>query len=165
MIKFAVLLALLALVGFTVAMPALDSEVRRIVNGTTTTIEKVPYIVSVQFFSGQWCGASILDENTLLTAAHCFDYYFDELYAVTAWNARVGSSYWSVGGEIVEFASITRHEKYNPSTYDFDVAIVKLASNLTFSDSVQPVALPVNATQLVADQDVRVSGWGRLTVR
>lgn len=47
----------------------------RIINGTTIKIEEVPYFVQVLFTS--WddsehlCGGAVLNENHILTAAHC----------------------------------------------------------------------------------------------
>lgn len=169
MIKsFVVLLGLFALLGCSVALPAsassLDIGGRRIVNGTSTTIEQIPFQVSILFFGSQWCGASILDETTLLTAAHCFDWYFDGLYAITAWSARAGSSFWATGGSVVEFASITKHPQYDPTTFNLDIAIVKLTTRLVFSPAVRPVKLPLAASTVEAGQPVQVSGWGRLTV-
>lgn len=167
MIKSTVaVLALAALLGFASAMPAssFDTDVRRIVNGTDTTIERIPFQVSILFFNSQWCGASILDENTLITAAHCFDWYFDGFNALSSWTIRAGSSYWAEGGEVIQLESVVRHEQYDPDTFDFDVAIVKLSSSVTFSDSVQRVLLAQSGSELAAGQDVQVSGWGRLTV-
>lgn len=165
MIKSVVALGLLALVSVTVANPASDFDSRRIVNGTSTTIDRIPFQVSILFFNSQWCGASILDETTILTAAHCFDWYFDNLYTLNSWTARVGSSYWSTGGQIVGFESIRRHESYDPNTFDYDVAIVKLSTRLHFSDTIQPVKLAPSTVQLSDGQPVQVSGWGRLVVR
>lgn len=158
-----VALLLVALFGVAAAFP---TETRRIVNGTTTTIDRIPFQVSILQFNSQWCGASILDQNTLLTAAHCFDYYFDypDIYPISAYSTRVGSSYWADGGEQIALQSVVRHESYDPSTYDFDVALVKLASPLTYSANTQPVELAATTGSLVAGQDVQVSGWGRLVV-
>lgn len=167
MIKsISVVVALVALLGFASAKPAsFDAQGRRIVNGTATTIETIPFQVSILFFNSQWCGGAVLDETTILTAAHCFDNYFNNLYQLSSWSIRAGSSYWANGGQLVQLQSVVRHEQYNPNTYDFDVAIIKLASPLTFDTTVQPVVLaPANGV-LYGGQSIQVSGWGRLVVR
>lgn len=165
--KLLTLLALAALLGASVALPVgddFDIGTRRIVNGTSTSIEQVPFQVSILFFNSQWCGASILDQNTILTAAHCFDYYWDKLYELNVWSIRAGSSYWGNGGVVVNIASAVSHKDYNPNTYDFDIAILKLSTPLTFSPSIQPVVLAEASSTLAAGEMVQISGWGRLTV-
>lgn len=47
----------------------------RIVGGTETTIEKIPYQASFLFYNGigylHYCGASIISTKFLLMAGHC----------------------------------------------------------------------------------------------
>lgn len=168
MYKWLAVVSLVALVGVAVAFPAApaDDETtpRRIVNGTDASIIDIPFQVSILFYDGQWCGGSILDVNTILTAAHCFDYYYDNLYPLTAWTIRAGSSYWNSGGSVVQLRSLTRHAQYVPRTYDYDILIIKLATPLTLGAGVQPVSLAQVGSTLADGQNIQVSGWGRLTV-
>lgn len=43
----------------------------RIVGGKDAFIEDFPYQVSLRFLDDHFCGASILNEKYVLTAAHC----------------------------------------------------------------------------------------------
>lgn len=43
----------------------------RIVDGEDTTIEEFPHQISLRFLGDHNCGGSIIDEYTILTAAHC----------------------------------------------------------------------------------------------
>lgn len=47
----------------------------RIVGGGPTFIEEIPYQASLQFFSRHSCGAVIINESYVLTAAHCTNGY------------------------------------------------------------------------------------------
>lgn len=53
-------------------VPAPDGK---IVGGEPTFIEQIPYQASMQFFSRHTCGAVVINENYVLTAAHCTDGY------------------------------------------------------------------------------------------
>jgi trypsin len=66
------ILAALALpaLSFGAAIPQ-DSSVQ-IVGGTAAALGEFPFIVSVQTSSGShFCGGTLLNANTVLTAAHC----------------------------------------------------------------------------------------------
>lgn len=98
----------------------------RIVGGEETTIEEFPYQISLEYGSSHRCGGSILDENTILTAAHC-TYGLSSLYFyVRAGTANLGS-----GGQRVSVSEIRENAGYNPSTINNDIAILKV--NLYFS--------------------------------
>lgn len=53
-------------------VPMLDG---RIVGGEATQIEEYPYQASLQYFLSHICGAVIISENYVVTAAHCTDGY------------------------------------------------------------------------------------------
>jgi len=55
----------------------------------------IPWQVSVQSFSSHFCGATILDESTLLCAAHCFS-----SSSTSGKTIRAGSTQRSSGGQV-----------------------------------------------------------------
>ena len=65
------------LAGYVAAQPGNDDN-DRIINGQEASITQVPWQVAVvsssepNDFYAQSCGASILSENWILSAAHCF---------------------------------------------------------------------------------------------
>jgi len=103
-----------------------------------------------------FCGGTILDSTTILTAAHC--YYGQDLTA-TNWFIAAGATHVQDAGAQTSFvASITLHENYNPTTINNDVAILKLKTPLTFNDKVKPACLP--AATLTPSGVCVASGWG-----
>ena len=56
----------------------------------------IPWQVSLQSGGSHFCAATILDDSTLLSAAHCFD-GFSPSYQFTI---RAGSRKWSSGGQV-----------------------------------------------------------------
>ena len=57
----------------------------------------IPWQVSVQIGEFHFCGGTILDTYTILSAAHCFDDYGG---ALDGFSIRAGSREWSSGGQV-----------------------------------------------------------------
>ncbi|XP_059611636.1 trypsin-1-like [Phlebotomus argentipes] len=131
--------------------PRLDG---RIVGGYEVNVEDAPYQVSLQT-SGHICGASVLSENFVLTAAHCTDGQ-----SAGRLTLRVGSSYHAKDGEMVKVKRIVQHPKYNPRTVDYDFSLLELEKPLKFSEVCQPIDLPEQDQDVEDGAMLLVSGWG-----
>lgn len=112
----------------------------RIVGGEVTTIEEHPYQISLEYGSSHRCGGSILNEYTILSAAHCTNGYVSfALYSVAIglyfYNFRLSTVYFYIragtsnvgsGGQRNRVTSVIEHSGYNPVTVDNDIAILKV---------------------------------------
>merc|ERR1711997_750376 len=145
-------------------MPSFMTNTDRIVGGQDAP-SPIPWQVSVQIGYWHFCGATILDESTLLSAAHCF-------YESSAWDLsiRAGSVAKGSGGQVVNISQIIWNTnsgfEYNPGTLDNDFVVLKLASSLTLNDDVKPACLPSSATYLdvsSSEEQCFTSGWGSLS--
>ena len=54
------------------------------------------------------------------------------------------------------------HPKYNFFTYEYDLALVRLESPLTFAAHISPICLPATDDLLIGE-NATVTGWGRLS--
>ena len=62
------------------------------------------------------------------------------------------------------FSEFYNHPNYrDDGSNDFDYAIIKLASPVTFSDRVSPICLPSASTNY-DNKVATVTGWGRLAI-
>ncbi|XP_058124442.1 trypsin-3-like isoform X2 [Anopheles ziemanni] len=154
--KIVVLLSLLAAV-IACAQAQIGPRSRaRIVGGLEIDVSETPYQVSLQYFKSHRCGGSVLNSKWVLTAAHCTD----SVLVPTALAVRLGSSRHASGGTVLRIANIFQHPKYDPETTDFDFALLELQGELSFSDVVQPVALPEQGEPVEDGTLTTVSGWG-----
>ncbi|KAJ1189990.1 hypothetical protein NDU88_006731 [Pleurodeles waltl] len=126
----------------------------RIIGGVSSSINSWPWQASLQYQGGHICGGSIINSEWVLTAAHCFQ---NGQGQVARWRVQVGKS-------TLTFMFATPVEKIivhsGFSTRANDIALLKLKSPLTFSDSVQPICLPGFDGQLSDDARLWVTGWG-----
>merc|ERR1719219_3181406 len=103
-----------------------------------------------------FCGGTILDATTILTAAHC--YHGNDLTATNYFIAAGATNVQDGSAQFSFVESITLHENYNPNNINNDVAILKLKTPLTFNDKVKRACLP-DATFNPSGMGV-ASGWG-----
>ncbi|XP_040171370.1 trypsin-4 [Anopheles arabiensis] len=127
----------------------------RIVGGFEIDVAETPYQVSLQRSKRHICGGSVLSGKWILTAAHCTDGSQPESLTV-----RLGSSRHASGGSVIHVARIVQHPDYDQETIDYDYSLLELESVLTFSNKVQPIALPEQDEAVEDGIMTIVSGWG-----
>ncbi|XP_068083831.1 trypsin-3 [Anabrus simplex] len=127
----------------------------RIVGGRATTIREHPYQLSFQVDGKHSCGASVIDAQWALTAAHCVYVALDGSVTI-----RAGSSYRERGGSVHETEEIFVHPLYNSTTVDYDIALIKVASPFLLSNDIQVIPLPSQNDDVSEGATAVVTGWG-----
>ncbi|CAD7089403.1 unnamed protein product [Hermetia illucens] len=127
----------------------------RIIGGYETTVDHFPYQISIRFLGSHRCGASLIQPNFILTAAHC-------VYGATTLFLRfvAGSSFRNSGGESLYVGKVIIHEDYEPSTGTNDVAVVRMDGFYEYTNLIQPIALASKAQRFRIGTKAVVSGWG-----
>lgn len=127
----------------------------QVIGGGDTTIEQWPWQVQVRA-GGSFCAGTLIDEEWVVTAAHCFD-YGDSTSIV------LGRTALNSGGISRASAEVIVHEAYSGTEYDHDIALVRLNSAVSFGPSIQPLALLSAAQEPNLAKDGvlgTVTGWG-----
>lgn len=134
---------------------------RRIVGGLETSVSVCPYIVAISKHGRHWCGGSIIDEQWVLTAAHCMQAVFEEDRRIlTPYTVRAGSSYHSRGGYQARINKLFFPHQYNPDGADYDFCLLRLDRPLPIGRSIAVLDLPARDYALEVDDILVVSGWG-----
>lgn len=139
----------------------------RIVGGGDADITDVPWQVGLLYsdesdnFFAQFCGGTIRDATTIITAAHCVDGATpSEIDVLVGTDALDGS------GTRIGAAAIVVNQNFNSTTLSNDAALITLASPISPfpSSTAQPLSLVSGPemTSLVQGSPLTVSGWGAL---
>lgn len=78
-----------------------------------------------------------------------------------SYAVRVGSSYRSRLGTLINVKRIFQHEKYDARNTDFDFNLLELEKTLEFNEKIQPIALPDEGIVIEDGTNCLVSGWGK----
>ena len=148
----------------------------RIINGEEAMRNEFPWNICIQaYIDDHWrvnCGGSILDEWTILTAAHCKYVSYKE---DTSIEVRVVAGCRRPFGDDVEtrcqviyydYTDVIRHPKYIRNRQN-DVAIIKLKTPLKFTNTYDAAVGPICLVPFNIPYQgmAAVAGWGKATTK
>jgi trypsin len=149
-------------VALAMAMPAMsaalpqDLGIQEIVGGEAAVAGEYPFIVSLQSTGGShFCGGTLVNGNTVVTAAHC-----SVGQSAGSVQIRAGSLNRSSGGTVARVSRITVHPSYSASTYSNDVAVWKLSTSIPTSSTVSYASLAASGSDPASGSSASVAGWG-----
>merc|ERR1711942_206242 len=150
---------LLLLLGLLASLAASQ----RIVGGEEAEPHEFPWQVSLRRKSDNFhfCGGSVLDASTVITAAHCTVIWDspDEVIIVAGEHNKVVDEGTEQTRDVTK---LLVHESYGtPKSYQNDIALWSLAEPLEINDVVAPVPLPESMQE--STSTCTVTGWGTLS--
>ncbi|XP_055691008.1 chymotrypsin-2-like [Lutzomyia longipalpis] len=137
------------------APPVIENYV---VNGSDALAAEFPYMVSLRTRSGtHTCGATIIANSWLLTAAHCFVSRNPDDYTI-----QYGTNVISKDGDsVMRIRRIICHDGYDDNNqFIHDIALIELEQPLEFDAFVDSVRLPSAFVFTQGGQEAQLVGWG-----
>ncbi|CAB3382969.1 Hypothetical predicted protein [Cloeon dipterum] len=134
-----------------------DLAAERIVNGSIAAEGEIAWQVGILLFDQLTCGGSIVNENWIVTAAHCSDFPAD------AYTVVSGSVQLSSGGTMHTVVNIMQHEAWNAVTFENDIAVWQVTPPFVWGTATAPIALLEQGTETPDFTLLTVSGWGAVS--
>jgi len=109
--------------------------------------------------ASDFCGATLISENWVVSAAHCLHDTDTDIIAVNVVLSDLYREKDEVGEVVIPIAETIEHEGYNGTTYENDIVLYKLERAANYSDTVFPACLPCNSYNYTGT-DFTFAGWG-----
>nr|ACO11163.1 Anionic trypsin-2 precursor [Caligus rogercresseyi] len=127
----------------------------RIIGGEVVEPNSIPYQISIKNSGFHFCGGSIYDENTVITAAHCCPSINSRTQIVAGEHHQLVPSSTE---QKVNVKEVIAHSGFSFETLNNDICILKLAKPFQFNDKVSAVKMPEQGQEMTGK--AVVSGWG-----
>ncbi|XP_030765182.1 serine protease easter-like [Sitophilus oryzae] len=148
----------------------------RIINGENAFLNEFPWMALLSYSgkkSGFKCGGTIINQNYILTAAHCIA----NLKNSRLVSVRIGEH--SIQNETdcelrrkrkikcnppaidLSIEQVIPHPDFNPATFTNDIGLLRVSKMNLQQESTRPVCLPITKTQRTLNYtNIVVTGWG-----
>jgi trypsin len=158
------LLVILFLVK-SIAVAQESSKFNKIVGGQIAEPYSIPHQVAILIKKKNddyiLCGGSLLNEKTILTAAHCLKNSDGALVIIGGHDLTKNET--GTEKQFVKSSSYRIHPQFNILLANLDIALVFLPNPVNFTKAIQPVKLPsgFQLEESFSDEIGTVSGFGQ----
>lgn len=136
----------------------LTNKRTRIVGGQPVQVNQYMWMALLMYDGRFYCGGTLISSKYILTASHCVDGFQRPKISVRLLeHDRSSSSETSTVDRKV--ARVIKHPGYSDSTFNNDIALLRLDRALEFDETLRPACLPPMGKSFTGLDGV-VTGWG-----
>ncbi|CAH0554048.1 unnamed protein product [Brassicogethes aeneus] len=131
----------------------------RIVGGIETKVNMYPWMVALMYNNRFYCGASLINNRYILTAAHCVNGFTRERLTAVFLDHDRGNTFETrtISRKI---SRVLKHKNYGiGGNYNNDIAILQLDNEVSTTGLLKPVCLPETGKSFTGLKGIAV-GWG-----
>ncbi|XP_078509275.1 serine protease 33-like [Lissotriton helveticus] len=134
----------------------------RIVNGQDAVNGAWPWQASVQVDGQHICGGTIITNNWVLCAAHC---YYGLNISQSSYSVCLGMYQLSNANQnsvCSPVKTIIANSLFTHPGTPGDIMLLELETTVTFTDFIMPACLPTSSVQFPSGLNCWVTGWGNI---
>ncbi|XP_030739896.1 coagulation factor XI [Globicephala melas] len=158
--------------GYTLRLCKMDNACTtkikpRIVGGTKSVLGEWPWQITLYITSPtqrHLCGGSIIGNQWILTAAHCFS-EVESPKALRVYSGILNQEEIKEDTSFFGVQEIIIHDQYEMAESGYDIALLKLEMTMNYTDSQRPICLPSKGDRNVTYTECWVTGWGYKKLR
>ncbi|XP_003460713.1 granzyme B-like [Cavia porcellus] len=133
------------------------AEAGEIISGHEAKPHSRPYMAYIQINSTEICGGFLIQEDFVLTAAHCLEMQIE--VTLVAHNIEEQED----TQQVFRVQNAFPHPDYNQNKHINDIMLLKLEKKAKLTKAVQLLKLPKGRAQVNPGTQCQVTGWGTFT--
>ncbi|XP_078387724.1 transmembrane protease serine 6 [Cetorhinus maximus] len=138
----------------------LQTSMSRIIGGTNSTEGEWPWQASLQVSGQHLCGGILINENWVLSAAHCFTSRYTPPDQWTVILGKFKLNFIGYHELTFKVRKIISHQYYDEDSYDYDIALLQLDQAVPIVPFTYPICLPAKTHVFETDKTCWATGWG-----
>ncbi|XP_043304492.1 transmembrane protease serine 11A isoform X1 [Cervus elaphus] len=129
----------------------------RIMSGEIAGKAAWPWQASLQYNNIHQCGATLISNTWLVTAAHCFKNKANPHQWTVSFGTKINPPLMKRN-----IRRIIVHERYHFPARENDIAVVQFSPRVTFTDDIRRICLPEASASFQPNSTVYITGFGAL---
>jgi len=144
--------------------PLVSRNESRVVQGIIAIPGDWGWQVSLNNNGRHFCGGSLINNEWVISAAHCFSGSIAGYTVLLGVHDRINQESWVI---VRRVKNLINHPSWNSALIRNDASLLKLDSPVSYTDNILPICMPTDSSTINdhhAGETIHVTGWGSAAI-